>query len=187
MKEEALKKSELMLEEDAIRFDSFLKENDKKAHEAIKRAEHETKLKNEALQEIKHLNAKIQTVQNEMSKLKEQLDDCQKYKEFLDALTPVEYVEEQRRIKQERKQKRLEKKKQVLLKQWENDKAAILQEAASMTSIESTNNPANLSNNKKPEKSKKKADKSTKKEIQLPPMPKLDELEVTSRYVWEHQ
>ena len=33
MKEEALKKSEQMLEEDAIRFDTFLKENDKKAHE----------------------------------------------------------------------------------------------------------------------------------------------------------
>ena len=37
MKEEALKKSEQMLEEDAIRFDTFLKENDKKAHEAIKK------------------------------------------------------------------------------------------------------------------------------------------------------
>ena len=34
-----------MLEEDAIRFDTFLKENDKKAHEAIKKAEKETKLK----------------------------------------------------------------------------------------------------------------------------------------------
>jgi hypothetical protein len=38
-------KSEQMLEEDAVRFDTFLKENDKKAHEAIKRAEKETKLK----------------------------------------------------------------------------------------------------------------------------------------------
>ena len=45
MKEEALLKSEQMLEEDAVRFDTFLKENDKKAHEAIKRAEKETKLK----------------------------------------------------------------------------------------------------------------------------------------------
>ena len=41
MKEEALKKSEQMLEEDAIRFDTFLKENDKKAHDAITRAERE--------------------------------------------------------------------------------------------------------------------------------------------------
>jgi len=31
LKEEALKKSEVMLEEDAIRFDAFLKENDKEA------------------------------------------------------------------------------------------------------------------------------------------------------------
>ena len=34
-----------MLEEDAIRFDTFLKENDKKAHEAIKKAERETKVR----------------------------------------------------------------------------------------------------------------------------------------------
>lgn len=33
-----------MLEEDAIRFDTFLKENDKKAHEAIKKVERETKV-----------------------------------------------------------------------------------------------------------------------------------------------
>ncbi len=45
MREDALKKSEQMLEEDAIRFDTFLKENDKKAHDAIKLAERETKLK----------------------------------------------------------------------------------------------------------------------------------------------
>jgi len=37
LKEEALTKSEQMLEEDAMRFDAFLKENDKKAHDALKR------------------------------------------------------------------------------------------------------------------------------------------------------
>lgn len=36
LKEEALKKSEVMLEEDAIRFDAFLKENDKEAFQALK-------------------------------------------------------------------------------------------------------------------------------------------------------
>ena len=86
MKEEALKKSELMLEEDAIRFDTFLKENDKKAHEAIKRAEAETKAKQAKVQEIK-LNQQIQLVQSEMSKLNE-LENCMKYKAFLDSLTP---------------------------------------------------------------------------------------------------
>jgi hypothetical protein len=40
---EALAKSERMLEEDALRFDAFLKENDQKVQEAIKRAELEAK------------------------------------------------------------------------------------------------------------------------------------------------
>lgn len=87
---QALKKSEQMLEEDAIRFDTFLKENDKKAHEAIKRAEKETKLKNDKVQEIKRLNQQIQMVTSDMGKHKEALEDCLKYKEFLDSLTPDE-------------------------------------------------------------------------------------------------
>lgn len=44
-REEALKKSEQMLEEDALRFDAFLKENDEKVQEAIKKAEVEGKAK----------------------------------------------------------------------------------------------------------------------------------------------
>ena len=92
MKEQALKKSELMLEEDAIRFDTFLKENDHEAHKAIKRAEQETKAKQEKVQEIKKLHQEIQAVQSEMTKLREHLDDCERYKKFLDALTPDERV-----------------------------------------------------------------------------------------------
>lgn len=42
-----------MLEEDAIRFDTFLKENDKKAHEAIKKAERETKVSRHAKERCK--------------------------------------------------------------------------------------------------------------------------------------
>jgi len=106
MKEEALKKSEQMLEEDAIRFDTFLKENDKKAHEAIKKAERETKLKTDKVQEIKKLNQQIQMVQSDMSKHKEALEDCLKYKDFLDSLTPPEFVEEKIRIKRENQEKR---------------------------------------------------------------------------------
>lgn len=40
-----MKKSEQMLEEDALRFDAFLKENDEKVQEAIKKAEVEAKAK----------------------------------------------------------------------------------------------------------------------------------------------
>eukprot|EP00501_MAST-03F_sp_TOSAG23-6_P001747 GSMAST32.ASY1.ANO1.1824.1 assembled CDS len=93
LKEEALRKSELMLEEDAIRFDTFLKENDKKAHDAIKRTEAETKRKQE----------KIMQVKNEMSKLKELLELCEEYKIFLDSLTPEEYFQSQRKGKIRRK------------------------------------------------------------------------------------
>ncbi|KAJ8598195.1 hypothetical protein CTAYLR_005519 [Chrysophaeum taylorii] len=105
-KEEALKKSEQMLEEDAIRFDTFLKENDKKAHEAIKRAEKETRLKTDKVQEIKRLNQQIQMVSSDMSKHKEALEDCLKYKDFLDGLTPESWFEQQRAIKRQRQEKR---------------------------------------------------------------------------------
>ena len=44
-----------MLEEDALRFDQFLKDNDQKAVQAIKRAEAETKAKSEKVAEIKKL------------------------------------------------------------------------------------------------------------------------------------
>uniref|UniRef100_A0A7S1CA91 DUF4200 domain-containing protein n=1 Tax=Bicosoecida sp. CB-2014 TaxID=1486930 RepID=A0A7S1CA91_9STRA len=106
MKEEALKKSELMLEEDAIRFDAFLKENDKKAHEAIKNAEREAKLKQDKVQEIKKLKHAINVVQSDKSKCEEALADCQRYKRFLDDLTPREYFEEQRAAKLRRQAER---------------------------------------------------------------------------------
>jgi DNA repair exonuclease SbcCD ATPase subunit len=91
MKEDALRKSEMMLEEDAMRFDAFLKENDRKAHEALKRADTETKEKQEKVIEIKRLNQEINKVDNEMSKYEEQLNACLKYKRFLDNLTPPEH------------------------------------------------------------------------------------------------
>lgn len=103
MKEEALRKSELMLEEvgvpslpyartlahpagthvrqDAMRFDTFLKENDAKALEAIKHAEAQAKIKQDKAQEVKRLNQQIQAIQGQMSKLKEQLEACERYKQ----------------------------------------------------------------------------------------------------------
>ena len=67
-----------MLEEDALRFDQFLKDNDQKAVQAIKKAEAETKAKAEKVQEIKKLNAQITQIKSEMSKFEEQLEDCRK-------------------------------------------------------------------------------------------------------------
>eukprot|EP00002_Diphylleia_rotans_P008909 TRINITY_DN188_c0_g1_i4.p1 TRINITY_DN188_c0_g1~~TRINITY_DN188_c0_g1_i4.p1 ORF type:complete len:540 (+),score=160.61 TRINITY_DN188_c0_g1_i4:66-1685(+) len=109
-REEALKKSEQMLEEDAMRFDAFLKENDMKAVEAIKRAENESKLKLEKVQEIKKLNAQIMAIKSDMSKDEEQLEECRRYKEFLDSLTPPEWLAEQQTLKQKRIQEKKAKK-----------------------------------------------------------------------------
>ncbi|GBG24256.1 Cilia- and flagella-associated protein 100 [Hondaea fermentalgiana] len=128
LKEEALRKSELMLEEDAIRFDTFLKENDKKAHEAIKRAETETKLKQDKVQEIKKLNHQIQAVQSEMSKLKEQLDDCLKYKAFLDELTPAEWFAHHDAVRRRRKKKRRAIFKAAKLREYEEEKQRLVAE-----------------------------------------------------------
>uniref|UniRef100_K3WPK6 DUF4200 domain-containing protein n=1 Tax=Globisporangium ultimum (strain ATCC 200006 / CBS 805.95 / DAOM BR144) TaxID=431595 RepID=K3WPK6_GLOUD len=176
LKEEALKKSELMLEEDAVRFDTFLKENDKKAHEAIKRAEKETKAKADKVQEIKKLNQQIQLVQSDMSKLTEQLQDCLQYKAFLDELTPPEYEVEQLDTKRQRQMQRLQKRKDKILAEWEVQKVRTLAEIEEREKIEKDRpeKDTKSNNKKKPEKSSKS------KEIIVPPMPNLDHMALTS-------
>lgn len=136
MKEEALKKSEQMLEEDAIRFDTFLKENDKKAHEAIKRAEAESQLKNQKVAEIKKKNQEIALVISETAKHREALDDCLKYKAFLDGLTPPEHFEQAARAKRERQEARRQRRVAARRRQWEAQKAAIVQEAEAREAAE---------------------------------------------------
>ncbi|DBA02924.1 TPA: hypothetical protein N0F65_005951 [Lagenidium giganteum] len=174
LKEEALKKSELMLEEDAVRFDTFLKENDKKAHEAIKRAEKETKAKADKVQEIKKLNQQIQLVQSDMSKLTEQLQDCLQYKAFLDELTPQEWDAEQVEKKRQRQNERLQKRKDKIIAEWEVQKAKALAEIEERERLERERAEKDPKGKKKPEKAGKV------KEIVVPPMPNLDHMTVTS-------
>jgi hypothetical protein len=179
LKEEALKKSELMLEEDAVRFDTFLKENDKKAHEAIKRAEKETKAKADKVQEIKKLNQQIQAVQSEMSKLSEQLQDCVQYKAFLDELTPPEYEAEQLETKRTRQKARLQKRKDKIIAEWEAQKARVLAEIEERERAERERPEKDA----KPGGKRKPGDKEKTrgaKEIVVPPMPNLDNMVVTS-------
>eukprot|EP00948_MAST-09A_sp_MAST-9A-sp1_P004320 g4320.t1 len=125
-KETALKNSELMLEEDAMRFDTFLKDNDAKAHEAIKRAEAETKLKQDRVAEIKKLNQSIATIKSDTSKLQEQLEDCLKYKHFLDSLTPPEWFSARKQEKQERMRKRMVDAREEKIKEWETAKQNVI-------------------------------------------------------------
>eukprot|EP01137_Pigoraptor_chileana_P008705 Opistho-2@55919 len=104
--EQKLANDEKALEEDAAKFDAFLKENDKNSVEAIKRAEAETKAKMEKVAEIKKINAQIMAIKSEMSKNEDQLKEYQLYKEFLDKLTPQDWFEEKKTEKRRRKEER---------------------------------------------------------------------------------
>eukprot|EP00118_Oscarella_pearsei_P003800 m.15792 g.15792 ORF g.15792 m.15792 type:complete len:598 (+) comp26564_c0_seq1:38-1831(+) len=89
--EKTLERAEKFLEEDAVTFDEFLKENDKNSVEAIKAAEAETKLKLEKVNQIKGINAKILSLKSELSKNEEQLLEFKVYKRFLERLAPQEW------------------------------------------------------------------------------------------------
>ncbi|KIY99393.1 Coiled-coil domain-containing protein 37 [Monoraphidium neglectum] len=114
---EALSKSEAMLEEDAVRFDAFLKENDEKVQEAIRRAEAEAKAKADRVAEIKRLNGAIAALRSELGKKEEALADCGRregraagpgsYQGFLDSVTPQEHFEKLAAARQERRAARL--------------------------------------------------------------------------------
>jgi len=110
-KEEALKKSQQMLEEDATRFDAFLQNNDQKAHKAMKNAEDMTKKKQDRMQKIKQLKSQVSAIQSEIAKHREQKDECIKFKGFLEKLTPQEWKD--RKAEEKRERKRLRKKSWV--------------------------------------------------------------------------
>jgi len=129
LKQEALRKSEMMLEEDTLHFEAFLKENDEKAHSAIRKAELETQKKNQKIQEIKKLKQAIQLVHSKMSKLKEQLELCQQYKKFLDDLTPAEYYTEQLELKKQAREAKRKQNFEERFAKWEEIKRAIEAEA----------------------------------------------------------
>lgn len=128
MKEEALYRSEQMLEEDAMRFDAFLKENDKKAHDAIKRAEEETKRKQEKTLEIKRLTQQIQTLSSEMSKHREALEDCMRYKKFLDMLTPPEWFKQHAQMHDEKSEQMKRARHARKMKEWETLRKRLLEQ-----------------------------------------------------------
>lgn len=105
-REEALKKSQQILEEDMQRFDSFLQSNDQKAHKAMKNAEEMGKRRQDRLTKIKSLKAQLSALQSEIAKHREQKDECLKYKSFLTKLTPPEWKEAKEQEKLDRKKSR---------------------------------------------------------------------------------
>ncbi|KAK7144549.1 hypothetical protein R3I94_010843 [Phoxinus phoxinus] len=91
-----LARAEKFLEDDAILFEEFLKENDKNSVEAIKTAEQETKMKLEKVAEIKKTTSKMVAIKSDISKYEDILKEYKKYKEFLLMLSPPEWQEKQR-------------------------------------------------------------------------------------------
>ncbi|XP_063797263.1 cilia- and flagella-associated protein 100 [Pseudophryne corroboree] len=98
-----LEKAEQYLEEDAVRFDEFLKQNDRNSVEALKQADKETKLKMERVAQIKSQTALMMNIRSDISKCEEVLREYLMYKDFLFRLSPKEWKEEMLQKKAERK------------------------------------------------------------------------------------
>lgn len=123
-KREALEQSAQVLEEDALRFDSYLRENNKKAELAIRMAERETKKKVEKMQEMKLINEELQKIQSNIQKHTRNLDEYVKYGAFLDTLVPEEWFQMQNEIKMNRRNERRRKRIEIRKKSWIQDQVA---------------------------------------------------------------
>lgn len=107
-KQEALKQSRKMLDEDVTRFDAFLQGNDEQAHQATKDVEEKMKIRQEKIATIKHLKSQLSAVNSEITKYRDMKDECLKYKDFLVKLTPPEWKLQKDEEKLERKRNRKE-------------------------------------------------------------------------------
>ncbi len=70
--------SERALEADSRRFEEYLKENDAKLQQAVRRAEGEARARAERAAEAKRLAGSIAALLSEMGKIEEQVQECQK-------------------------------------------------------------------------------------------------------------
>ncbi|KAJ4945728.1 hypothetical protein JOQ06_023407 [Pogonophryne albipinna] len=91
-----LRQLEKNIERDNLKFEEFLRENEKKSVEARTFFEQEAKAKQEKNAEIKKLTAGIGTVTSEIAKFEDILIDYKRYKELLFELSPPEWQEAQK-------------------------------------------------------------------------------------------
>ncbi|KAM9356779.1 cilia- and flagella-associated protein 100 [Symphorus nematophorus] len=94
--EEQLRRLEKVIERDNLKFEEFLRENEKKSVEARTFFEQEAKSKQQKTAEIKKLSAEIGTIKSEITKFEEILIDYKRYKELLFKVSPPEWQEAQR-------------------------------------------------------------------------------------------
>merc|ERR1711907_184830 len=103
--------------------------NDKMAHQAIAKAEKETKAKQDKMQEIKKLNAQIMQIKSRKLKAQEALEDCNRYREFLEHITPQEFKDEQRKLKEDRREQYRRERHEKRSKWWHEKCAQEREEA----------------------------------------------------------
>jgi len=101
-KERRLAANEERLKEDTVKFESFMKQNEIQAQEAVEQAEKMTKLRNENEMEVERLKQRISVKQGQIRKIEDELELCLRYKNFLNCLTPQSWFDEQRRLKNQR-------------------------------------------------------------------------------------
>lgn len=100
--EKRITQMEEQLKETEGKFRDFLRHSEMEQVEAFKKAENETKAKQDKLTEIKKLSAQISQIETDKRKNEDQLAQCLEFKGFLDLLTPTNFFLEQlTRIKQE--------------------------------------------------------------------------------------
>ncbi|KAL3972644.1 RNA exonuclease 1 [Sarotherodon galilaeus] len=94
--EKLLKHLERSIERDNVRFEEFLRENEKKSVEARTLYEQEARSTQEKNTEIRRLTAEILTIKSELARFEEILVDYKSYKDLLFKLSPLEWQDAQR-------------------------------------------------------------------------------------------
>ncbi|XP_058164549.1 coiled-coil domain-containing protein 38 isoform X2 [Dasypus novemcinctus] len=95
LKERQLRKAEKKLQDDAMAFEEFLRENDQKSVDALKIAAQETINKLQMTAELKKACMEVQTVKSEIAKAEFLLKEYMKYGLFLLKLSPKQWQAQQ--------------------------------------------------------------------------------------------
>lgn len=92
--EKRLRQQQEQLQNTHGKFNDFLRQSNMEQDAAVKRADIETKAKQEKMQEVKKLNGQILLIEIEKKKNDEQMEQCAEFKSFLDKLTPAQWFKE---------------------------------------------------------------------------------------------
>ena len=92
--EKRLRQQQEQLQNTHSKFNDFLRQSNMEQDAAVRRADIETKAKQEKMQEVKKLNGQILLIEIEKKKNDEQMEQCDEFKQFLDKLTPPAWFKE---------------------------------------------------------------------------------------------